>query len=188
MEIRGITVEEGQKKIDSAIKHLESEFTAIRSGRIMPGILDNLTIEMYNSTMSINQLGNVSVADAATLVIRVWDTSGVKAIEKAIREDDRGFSIRIDGNNLYVSAPPLTEERRKEYVKTTKELAEDTRQQLRGFRNKMMDRVRDQLAESEISEDDEKLIKADIEKLIKTGLTKIEELTKQKEADLMGVK
>lgn len=184
---RGISLEEGEKQIEAVIAYIIEQFNTIRGGRVLSTLLDEIPVEAYGGNSPLKQLVNVTVVDASTLCVQMWDPSLLKMVEKALRLDERGFSLRIDGNVIYVKSAPLTEERRRDYVKVAKELAEEGRQRVRGIRNKMMTHVKELKDEGEISESDEKLMKEEVEKSIKDKTEKIEEILAEKEKDLLQI-
>lgn len=184
---RGIGIDEGEKQIESVITYVVEQFNTIRGGRVLSTLLDEVPVEAYGGNSPLKQLANVTVVDASTLCVQMWDHSLLKMVEKALRLDERGFSLRIDGNVIYVKSAPLTEERRKDYVKVAKEVTEEARQRIRDIRNKMMTYVKELKDDNEISESDEKLMKEDIEKTVKEKMDKIESLLAEKEKDLLQI-
>jgi ribosome recycling factor len=180
MASRGISIEKGKQEIEKMFDWLESRLSSIRSGRVMPSMLEDIEVDVYGTMTPINQIGKVGVVDASTLVVRLWDTGAVEPLQKALREDDRGFSIRVDGNNVYVSPPSLTDETRQEYIREVKEIGEDAYQRLRDFRNDMMDYLKEMLNEKEIGEEQEHRMKDDVEKLIKQVKIKLDEKVDKK--------
>ncbi|HQF36122.1 MAG TPA: ribosome recycling factor [Candidatus Dojkabacteria bacterium] len=184
---RGVSLEDGEKQIDSVITYVVEQFNTIRGGRVLASLLDEVQVEAYGGQSPLKQLANVTVVDSSTLAVQTWDQSLLKMVEKAIRLDERRFSLRIDGNVIYVKSAPLTEERRRDYVKVAKELAEEGRQRIRDIRNKMMTYVKELEDAKEISESDEKIMRDEVEKEVKSKMDKIESLLAEKEKDLLQI-
>lgn len=184
---RGVSLEDGEKQIDSVITHVVEQFNTIRGGRVLSSLLDEIQVEAYGGQSPLKQLANVTVVDSSTLAVQMWDQSLLKMVEKAIRLDERGFSLRIDGSIIYVKSAPLSEERRRDYVKIAKELAEEGRQRVRDVRNKMMTYVKELEESKDISESDEKIMKEKVEKMVKSKMEKIELILSEKEKDLLQI-
>lgn len=187
MASKGISVEEGDIKLASAVEHLKEQFATIRGGRVVTGLIEDVQVEAYNAQMPLKQIATLNVSDTFTILVRVWDANLTKNAEKALRMDDRGFSLRVDGTNIFVKTQPLSEERRHEYVKIAKDTSEDCRQLIRRIRNEIMERVAEMKELKEIGEDDERRLKDDIEKTIKSANDQVEALLAEKEKDLMAV-
>jgi ribosome recycling factor len=163
---------------------LKREFTAIRTGRATPAILDGVKVEAYGSLMSINELGNVSVEDARMLRITPWDMTVVKDIEKAVVASDLGLSVTVDDKGLRVVFPDLTSDRRTALVKIAKQKLEDAKIALRGEREKTLKDVERQEKDGELSEDEKFRIKADIQKMIDDATRVLEEVFTKKEKEI----
>ena len=110
-------IEQLDQKMISAVKHLDREFSAIRTSRANPSMLDNIFADAYGSKTPLNQLGNISATDSSTITIQVWDTSLLKNIENSILESDLGVNPQIDGQIIRIPIPKLSEERREELTK-----------------------------------------------------------------------
>jgi ribosome recycling factor len=159
---------------------MEEELSSIRSGRVMPSMLEGTEVEAYGSTTPLNQVGKVGVVDSSTLVIRLWDSGIVDDVMKVLRKDERGFSLRNDGNNIYVSPPSLTDEVKAEYIKEVKSIGEDAYQKLRDVRNEMRSWVKELLDEKKIGEEKQHMLEEEIEDLTKEMKKKIEDRIDQK--------
>ncbi len=178
------TGEDAMKKTIEKVKH---DFSAIRTGRANPAILETLKVESYGSMMALNQLAGVSVPDARTLEIRPWDISQLNAIEKAIQKSDLGLTPVNDGKIIRISIPPLTEDRRKEIIKTINKMSEDYKVAVRNERRHIVDGIKKSEKDKLITEDDRKKYEADSQKLTDSYIKKIEELVLLKEQDLMKI-
>ncbi len=128
------TLLEAIDKMDKAIGHVQTQFSSVRTGRAVPALIEKLTVEYYGSTVPLQQLCSIQVPEARQLLVRPHDRGSLAAIEKAIRDSDLGVNPSNDGTTIRLSFPPLTEERRKEYVKVVKHMAEDGRVAVRNLR------------------------------------------------------
>ena len=145
-------------KLEKTVNVLKEEFASIRAGRANPHILDKLHVEAYGGMSPLNQLGNVSAADARCLVVSPWDKSLLKSIEKAILASNLGITPTNDGNVIRLVFPELTEERRKELVKQVKRMGEDAKIAVRNNRREAMEGIKKLKNGKEISEDEAKNI------------------------------
>ncbi len=148
-------------KMDKAIAALESDYAAIRAGRANPAILDKIKVEYYGTPTPINQLGNISVPEARTLLIQPWDANVLREIEKEIQKSDIGINPTNDGKVIRLNFPPLTEERRKALVKDVSKIAENSKVSVRNIRRDGIDKIKALKKDNKITEDDVK--EADIE-------------------------
>ena len=113
-----------ETKMSSAVIHYEKELNTLRTSRANPSMLDNISAEAYGSKTPLNQLGNISIQDASTITIQIWDTTLTKSIENAITESNLGINPQVDGQIIRLPIPKLSEERRKEIIKIASEIAE----------------------------------------------------------------
>ena len=132
-------IEQLDQKMISAVKHLDREFSAIRTSRANPSMLDNIFADAYGSKTPLNQLGNISVTDSSTITIQVWDTSIIKNIENSILESDLGVNPQIDGQIIRIPIPKLSEERREELTKVAAKYAENSKVVIRNLRRDFID-------------------------------------------------
>ena len=130
------------EKMDKSVSHLETEFAEIRAGRANPAVLDKIRIDYYGSPTPVNQVAAVSVTEARTLTIQPWDTTLLKAIEKAIQTSDIGINPQNDGKIIRMMFPPLTEDRRKEIVKDIAKMGEDAKVAVRAARRDAMEKLK----------------------------------------------
>jgi ribosome recycling factor len=168
-------------------KTLEAEaadFATLRTGRANPALLDSLKVEYYGQSMPVTQLGNVIAQDARLLVITPWDKGALAAIEKAISKSDLGLNPSNDGVVIRLSIPPLTEERRKDFVKQLSHKAEAGRIALRNIRRDANEHFK---RDDEVTEDDEKRAEKDVQKLLDRYIGELDTLQKTKEAELLEV-
>lgn len=173
--------------IDKAITHLKNEFLSIRAGRANPHVLDKVMVEYYGTPTPLAHISNISVQDARQLVISPWDTSLVKEINKAIIASDIGITPSDDGRVIRLTFPQLTEERRRDLVKSTKKIAEDTKVICRNARRDAIEELRKMKKESTISEDMLAGYEKDIQKVLDDATLKVDALMSEKEKEIMQV-
>ncbi|MBR1825901.1 MAG: ribosome recycling factor [Alphaproteobacteria bacterium] len=175
------------ERMDKTLESLKGDFGGLRAGRAHASLLDGILVEAYGSMSPISQVGTVSVPDARTLSVSVWDKSLLKNVEKALRESDLGLNPMNDGQTIRIPIPPLSEERRKELVKIAGKYAEQGKVAIRNIRRDAMDEVKKMKKDSLISEDDEKKYNNDIQKWTDDAVKKIDEQYEAKEKDIMQV-
>ncbi len=176
-----------KEDIKKAIAHQVNEYLVIRAGRANPHILDKVMIDYYGVPTPIKNMASISVPEARILAISVWDQSQVKNIVKAISAADLGVNPNEDGKTIRLIFPMLTEERRKEIVKSIKKIAEETKIVVRNARRDAMDMIKDLEKEGQISEDEKARYEEDIQKLVDEGCQEVEENSKAKEKEIMEV-
>lgn len=174
-------------RMEKSLESLKTDFAGLRAGRAHTGLLDGIMVEAYGSMTPINQIGTVSVPDARTLAVSVWDKGLAKFVEKALRESDLGLNPMSDGQLIRIPIPPLSEERRKELVKIAGKYAEQCKIAVRNIRRDAMDDVKKLKKDSLISEDDEKKYNNDIQKWTDETIHKVDEQVSLKEKDIMQV-
>lgn len=175
------------EKMTKTIGALKSEYATIRAGRASAAVLDKIRVDYYGTPTPVNQLAAVSVAEARILTIQPWDKSVLGGIEKAIQTSDLGINPQNDGSVIRLTFPPLTEDRRKEIVKTIRATAEDSKVAIRSIRRDCIDKLKKMEKASEITEDDlkegEKQIQDKTDKFIK----EIEAILADKEKEVMEI-
>lgn len=176
-----------KSKMDKTIEALKADFGSLRAGRAHVSLLDGIMVEAYGAMTPLAQVGTVSVPDARTLSVSVWDRSLAKAVEKAIMESDLGLNPASDGQLIRIPIPPLSEERRKELTKVAGKYAENNKVAVRNLRREALDEVKKLKKDNAISEDDEKRYENEIQKLTDEAIKKIDELLAQKEKDILQV-
>ena len=172
-----------ESKMEKAIESLEGRVKTVRTGRANPSSLDPVMVNYYGSMTPLRQLANVSVPEARQLLIKPFDRSCLAAIEKGIYEANLGYTPNNDGESIRIVIPPLTEERRRELVKQVKSISEEGKVSIRNIRRDGLDMVK----KAELSEDVKKNLENEIQDLVNEYNKKIDELTKEKENDLMSV-
>lgn len=176
-----------QEEIDKAVNHQLSEYLVIRAGRANPHILDKVFIDYYGVATPIKNMASITVPEARVLAISVWDQSQVKNVVKAITAADLGVNPNEDGKVIRLMFPALTEERRKEIVKSIKKIAEETKVAVRNARRDAMDMIKDLEKSGEISEDERDGYEDEIQKIVDRACDKIDENYKAKEKEIMEV-
>ena len=174
---------ETEEKMEKAISSMETRFLNVRAGRANPKILDKVMVEYYGAPTPLIQLATISVPEARKLVIKPFDRSSIGAIEKAIFEADLGLTPNNNGETVMLVIPELTEERRKEYVKEAKSLAEDAKIALRNIRQDANSSIK----KLEIPEDNQKSAQEDVQELINKYNKIVDEKLKVKEQELMEI-
>jgi len=176
---------DAQDRMEKSVEALKNQISKVRTGRASPSLLDGIMVDYYGAATPLRQLANVTVEDARTLAISVFDRSMSPAIEKAIMASDLGLNPSSAGTVIRVPLPPLTEERRKDLIKVVRAEAEQGRIAVRNVRRDANDKVKALLKDKEISEDDERRSQDDIQKLTDGYIKKVDEALAQKEAELM---
>ncbi len=175
------------EKMTKTISALKNEYASIRAGRASAAVLDKIRVDYYGTPTPVNQLAAISVAEARILTIQPWDKSVLHAIEKAIQTSDLGINPQNDGSVIRLTFPPLTEDRRKEIVKTIRSTSEDSKVAIRSIRRDCIDKLKKMEKASEITEDDlkegEKQIQDKTDKYIK----EIETISAAKEKEVMEI-
>lgn len=170
-------------KMDKAIENLESRFTTVRAGRANPNILNGITIEYYGTPTQLNAISTISVPEARQLMIKPFDKSLLKEIEKAIYAADLGMSPNNNGEVVFLTIPELTEETRKSFVKQVKDMAEEARIALRNIRQDFNNMIK----KDELPEDEEKRNLEIVQKLIDKYNQIVEDKFKEKEKELLSI-
>ena len=176
-----------EEKMTKTVENLEGEYATIRAGRANPNILNKIKVEYYGVPTPMQQLANITVPEARTLMIAPWEPSLVKAIEKAILNSDLGLTPNNDGKNIILNFPELTEERRKELVKTVKKYTEEAKVQIRNARRDAMDKYKAMKKDGEITEDDLKETEKDIQNLTDKYIKEIDNISAAKEKEILEV-
>ena len=175
---------EFEAKMKKSVSAYESALADIRAGRANPGLLDKIDVDYYGAPTKINQMAEVKVSDARTIVITPWDGSTMKKIEKAILASDLGITPQNDGKVIRLSFPQLTEERRRELVKECKELAEEARVSVRNVRRDVNGKIE---RDEELSDDEQTREKKAVQKITDSYVAKIDEMLKAKSAEVMEI-
>ncbi len=176
-----------ENKMISAVSHFEKELNSLRTSRANPSMLDNILIDAYGSKTPLNQHGNISVQDASTITIQVWDSSLIKAIENAITESNLGINPQTDGQIIRLPIPKLSEERRIEIIKIASEFAENSKVTIRNIRRDFIEISKNEKKDSNLSEDELKRKLAEIQKITDNNIEKIDKILELKKTDILKV-
>lgn len=168
-----------------AVDFSKNQIAKVRTGRATASLLDGLKADYYGTPSPISQMANVSTPDARTIVIQPFDKSNLKDIEKAIQASDLGFNPQNDGMVIRIPVPPLTEERRKEYVKLAKKYSEEGKVAVRNVRRDQIEALRKAEKDKSLTEDDRKSGEEEIQKITDQNIKLIDEATAAKEKELM---
>jgi ribosome recycling factor len=173
--------------MEKSLDALLHNFNKIRTGRAHPSLLDGIKVEYYGSSTPLNQVANVNVEDARTLVLTVWDRSMIQDVERAIMKSDLGLNPATAGEVMRIPMPMLTAETRKGFTRQAKNEAESARVSVRNARRDAMSLLKELTKEKEISEDEERRGQDEIQKLTDTYVAKIEKQLAEKETDLLEI-
>jgi ribosome recycling factor len=178
---------EARQRMENSLDALAHNFNKIRTGRAHPSLLEGLKVAYYGSATPLNQVANITVEDARTLSLTVWDKSMIQDVEKAIYKSDLGLNPATAGEVIRIPMPMLTEETRKGFTRQARQEAESARVSVRNARRDAMGMLKDLVKEKEISEDEERRGHDEVQKLTDSFVAKIEKLLAGKEADLMEI-
>ena len=178
---------DAETKMSKSVDHFATELTGIRTGRANPALIDKVMVPYYGTPTPLNQLAQISAPEARLLVVQVYDTSQIAAIEKALRTGEQGLNPSSDGQVIRVPIPPLTEERRREYVKLVRGKAEDARIAIRNVRRDEVHRIDQMQKQGEVAEDDAKRGTARLQKITESQIERVDALAARKESEVMEV-
>jgi ribosome recycling factor len=175
------------EKMAKSIDTLKHDLAKVRTGRAHTGLIDHLRVDYYGSEMPINQVANVTLADARTIAVQPFEKKMVQVVEKAIRDSDLGVNPATSGDVIRIPMPALTEERRKELTKIVKHEGENAKVAVRNIRRDAIAHLKALLKEGDVSEDDERRAQDEMQKLTDKSIADIDKLVAEKEKDLMAV-
>jgi len=172
-------------RMDKVLSELQHEMTTIRTGRASISLLDSVRVDYYGTPTPLNQVAQLHVPEPAMITVQPWDSSTIRAIEKAIRDSDLGLNPSNDGKLVRVPIPPLTEERRRDLAKKLSHIAEERRVSLRNVRRDANEQLKKMMKDKLISEDEERQALDIIQKLTDGQITKIDQAAKAKEKEIL---
>ena len=178
---------DAKSRMRGALTALHNDLAAIRTGRASPALVERLMVEYYGTPTALQQLASISVPEPRSLMIKPFDASTIKTIEKAIQTSDLGLNPNNDGKVIHLNLPPLTEERRRDLVKQMHHRLEDSRIAVRNIRRDVHNDMREFEKEKLVSEDELKRGEEDLQKLTDKYIAEIDKLLQAKEADLMAI-
>jgi ribosome recycling factor len=186
-DVTEATILDALEKMEKAVEHVQVQFTTVRTGRATPALVERLLVEYYGSTVPLLQLAGFQVPEARQLLIKPHDRATLPAIEKAIRDSDLGVNPSNDGVVIRINFPALTEERRKEYVKVVKHMAEDGRVSVRSIRRDARKHLEAAEKSSEISADELERAEKEMDKITHEHVELIDKALGRKEQELLEV-
>jgi ribosome recycling factor len=180
-------LDETKSKMQATISVLKDDLQGMRGNRASTALVDRLRVDYYGQETELRQLANISTPEALQILIRPYDNGAVGAIERAIQTANLGINPNVDGTSIRLNMPPLTRERRQELVKVVHKRLEDAKISIRNIRRSANQDLADFEDEKMISEDERKRGETEVQKLTDDYVKQIDELGKEKEADLMEV-
>jgi ribosome recycling factor len=180
-------IQKTKVRMDKAVEDLRRELSGVRSGRASISLLDHIMVEYYGTPTPLNQVATLSVPEPTLITAQPWDMSVLPAIEKAIRSSDLGLNPGNDGKLIRIPIPPLTEERRKQLAKHVHKVLEDHRTAIRNIRRDENEVIKKMLKDKQVSEDEERKALDEVQKLTDQYTTKVEDLAKKKEEEILTV-
>jgi ribosome recycling factor len=184
-DMASMVIDDTKDRMGRAVQRARSEFGSIRTGRAAPALVEKIPVEYYGSDVPLQQLAGFSVPEARMLVISPFDKGAMGAIEKAIRQSDLGLNPSNDGNNIRLTFPPLTAERRKEYVRIVKGMAEDGRIAVRNLRRAGRQELEAFEKDGELSEDELARAEKELDKVTHAAEAEIDAALASKEQELL---
>ncbi len=178
---------DAKARMGKSIDSLKQDLMKVRTGRAHTSLLDSITVAYYGNDTPLNQVANVSVLDARTLSVQVWEKQMIPVVEKAIMSSDLGLNPATSGELMRIPLPPLTEETRKNLIKVVRNAGENTKVAIRNIRRDANSTLKDLEKEKEISEDEERHAQDDIQKLTDKHVKEVDQILAVKEKDLMEI-
>jgi len=176
-----------EQKMGKSVETLKADLGKVRTGRAHTGLLDHIRVDYYGTPMPLNQVANLTLADARTVTIQPWEKKMGPVIEKAIRDSDLGLNPASSGDLIRVPMPPLTEERRRDLIKVVRHEAETARVAVRNIRRDANEHLKKLLKDHAVAEDDERRAQDDVQKLTDRFIVEIDKILAAKETDLMAI-
>ncbi len=178
-------IKDAKEKMGKTLKAIENELKRMRTGRPSPAVLEEIKVDYYGTPTPINQLATVSVSEERTLLVKPWDRSIIKSIEKSIMMSDLGINPQSDGNVIRLVFPTPTTEQRQKWVKKAKEIVEDGKIAVRNIRREIREAIKKEKNDGELPEDDAKRLEEELQKLTDEYVEKLEEVLQKKEEEIM---
>ena len=181
------TIRETKEKMEKSIEAFNNNLSTVRTGRANPAVFNRVNVDYYGSKTPLNQLATINSPDPRTLLITPFDKTAIEAIEKAILDSDLGLNPNNKGDAIFITVPALNDERRRDLVKTTKNMGEEGKIAIRNIRRDANSELKEMQKENLLTEDDVKKGEADVQKITDDFVAQIESQLKKKEADIMEV-
>jgi len=180
-------ISDAESRMTKSLAAMQEEFDTIRTGRASAALFERIKVEYYGNPTPLNQVASISIPESRLVVIQPWDKGLLNEIEKAIQKSELSLNPSNDGKVIRINIPPLTEERRKEYVKIAKNMAEQARVAIRNIRRDANDELKKQQKAGDISEDDAKRGEDEVQKLTDSFVEKINEALEEKEKEILEI-
>ena len=180
-------VADATQRMDKSVEATHEHFNSVRTGRASAALLDRVTVDYYGSPSPLKNIATISVPEPRMLTIQPFDPSALKGIERAIQESNLGLTPSNDGKIIRLPIPQLTEERRKEYVKLVRNMAEEGRIAVRNVRRDVMKHLEELVRNGDVGDDEERAAEGRVQKVTDEHVHQIDELLKRKEAEIMEV-
>lgn len=180
-------MDDAKRRMEGAVKNLQSEFSALRTGRASTSLLDRIQVDAYGSLTPLAQLAKIHAPEARMLTVQPFDKTMIQDIERAIMESDLGLQPSNDGNTIRLPLPQLTEERRKELVKVAHRMTEEARVAVRNVRRDTLNEMKRSEKDGEVSKNDLGRAQDEVQKMTDTEVKAIDEMLARKEAEIMEV-
>jgi ribosome recycling factor len=174
-------------RMDKAVSALKEEFASLRTGRASANLLDQIMVEAYGATTPLNQVAAITVPEPRSISVSVWDRGVVVSVEKAIRSSGLGLNPVVEGQNLRIPIPPLTEERRRDLAKIAAKYAEQQKVAIRNVRRDANDDLKKAEKDSVINQDEQKRMETEVQKITDEAVKRVDEALKIKEQEIMQV-
>jgi ribosome recycling factor len=181
------TLLEAEEKMDRAVEHAKEELGAIRTGRASPAMFSKIMIDYYGSPTPLTQMASVGVPEPRMALIKPYDASQLKAMERAIRDSDLGVNPNNEGTQLRIILPPMTEDRRREMIKVARHKGEEGKVAIRNVRRRAKEELDRIVKDGEVGEDEGRRAEKELEDLTHRYVAQVDELIKHKEAELLEV-
>ena len=180
-------LQDAEHRMAGANQALQRELDAVRTGRARTGLVEHIVVEYYGTDTPLNQLANVSVPEARVLAIQPWDKSSISAVERALQKSNIGITPNNDGTIIRLTMPLLTEDRRRDLVRSVRKRVEDARVAVRNVRRDVQDKIRAREKNKEMSQDDSHRLQDQLQKVTDSHIAMIDKTGEAKEAELMEV-
>jgi ribosome recycling factor len=180
-------ISDATQRMDKSVEATHEHFNSVRTGRAAPALLDRITVDYYGTPTPLKNMATINTPEPRMLTIQPFDPSSIKQIEKTIQESDLGLTPSNDGKLIRLPIPQLTEERRKELVKVIRGMAEEGRVAVRNVRRDAIKHLEDLVKNGDVGDDEERAAEGRVQKLTDEHVSRIDELLKRKEAEIMEV-
>lgn len=180
-------IKETKERMNRSVEAFEQNVGTIRTGRANPAVLSRVQVNYYGSTTPLNQLASISSPDPRTLLVTPFDKNAVGEIERAIRESDLGFNPNNKGDSIFITVPPLNDERRRDLVKASRNMGEEAKVAIRNIRRDANEELREMQKENLLTEDDLRQGETEVQKLTDEHIATVDKRLKAKEEDIMAV-